>query len=98
MGYKVLFRKRSIDLEYDLGTYKTKTIAEVVAKGEYYYRGGMTPDYRIVRSSEQINSIPEHLYDVLLQVHGFLSSEEQEVFRDHHIDYLKRRGLIPQWG
>lgn len=94
MNYKVLFQKRSTEPEYELGTFSSYTMASLVAKGEYYYRGGVTPDYRIIESTEAPERIPEHLYDVLVQAVGFLSTEEQEVFRDEHFKYLRRKGLV----
>lgn len=94
MSYKVLFRKREMDPEYSLGTYYSHVLAMVVAKGEYYYRGGCTPTYRIVKSSEKPERIPGHLYEVLTRVVGFLTSEEQEVFKDQHFVYLRNKGLV----
>ena len=94
-SFKVLFRKREIDVDYyDMGSYRSYTLATLVAKGEYYYRGGCTPTWKIIKSSERPQRIPEHLYEVLTRVVGFLTSEEQEVFKNHHLDYLKRMGLI----
>ena len=94
MSYKVLFRKREMDPEYSVGSYYSHTLAMVAAKGEYYYRGGMTPTYRIVKCSEKPHRLPEHLYEVLTRVVGFLSTEEQEVFRDEHFVYLRTKGLV----
>lgn len=95
MSYKILFKKREIDPEhYDLGSYYSYALATVVAKGEYYYRGGCTPTWKIVKSSERPQKIPEHLYEVLTRVVGFLTSEEQEVFKNQHLDYLRSVGLI----
>lgn len=96
MHYKVLFKKRSIDQWYSLGNYKNKQLAKVIAKGEYYYRGGCTPDYEIIKTTEPVNNntIPSHLFDTLIEVVGFLNSEEQEIFRDEHIKYLKKIGRL----
>ena len=94
MSYQVLFRKREMDPEYSVGFYYSYTLAMVVAKGEYYYRGGMTPTYRIIKSNEKPHRIPDHLYEVLTRVVGFLTSEEQEVFRDQHFVYLRAKGLV----
>lgn len=95
MNYKVLFKKRSIDPEqYDVGVYSSYLVASVVAKGEYYYRGGMTGEYDIIETSDEAQRFPEHLYPTLIQVVGFLTNEEQEVFKESHLKYLKRKGLI----
>ena len=95
MSYKVLFKKRITDKEwYDVGSYSSHNLAIVVAKGEYYYRGGVTPEYQIIKSNEEIQSIPEYLYPTLTYCVGFLSSEEQEVFRDEHFKYLRAKGLV----
>jgi hypothetical protein len=95
MNYKVLFKKRITDEEeYSLGVYDSETLASVVAKGEYYYRGGCTPEYRFESSNEESQDIPEYLYPTLIQVVGFLTAEEQEVFRDRHINFLSKSGLL----
>ncbi len=95
MNYEVLFKKRTIDTEeYSLGVYDSETIASVVAKGEYYYRGGVTPEYRFVSSKEKPQDIPTYLYPTLVQVVGFLTAEEQEVFRDRHVSFLSRTGQL----
>jgi hypothetical protein len=95
MSFEVLFKKRIIDEKYySLGEYESYTTASVVAKGEYYYRGGCTPVYKIIKSSKRPQKIPEHLYPILIRVVGFLTSDEQEIFKNHHLDYLKKKGLI----
>ena len=98
MRYKVLFKKRRNDEPYILGVFENEATANLVAQGEYHYRGGMTGSYEISKSFYNPEPIPEYLYPILLQTYSFLSTEEQEVFRDHHINYLKRKGLIPQWS
>jgi hypothetical protein len=95
MSYKVLFKKRIIDKDwYDLGSYATYDIAMVVAKGEYYYRGGVTPEYEIVECNKLPQEIPPYLYPTLIYCAGFLSSEEQEAFRNEHFKYLRTKGLV----
>jgi hypothetical protein len=95
MSYGVLFRKRVIDKEwYSLGAYATHTLATVVAKGEYYYRGGVTPEYKVVDSDQPSQTIPSYLYPTLISCVGFLTSEEQEVFKNEHLKYLRSMGEL----
>lgn len=95
MSFKVLFKKRIIDPEwYDVGSYATHDIAMVVAKGEYYWRGGWTPEYKIVKDSRRPQRIPEYLYPTLIECVMFLTTEEQKAFKDQHLDYLKKIGEL----
>lgn len=99
MNYEVLFKKTSTDTkEYSLGVYDSKTLASVVAKGEYYYRGGISPEYRFKKSLDKSQDIPEYLYPILVRVVGFLTSEEQEVFRERHVNFLSRNGQLKPKG
>jgi hypothetical protein len=95
MSFKVLFKKRITDPEwYDVGSYATHDIAMVVAKGQYYYRGGMTPEYKVVKCTRRPERIPEYMYPILIQCVTFLTTEEQKAFKDQHLDYLRKIGEI----